>query len=163
CRGARQRLGEGCVSSARALQPPHQRCGGGPARGSGGPPPPPSPRRARGTPPAPGPRCGHVACGAPPPRPPLPSPRGAPAPRALSSDRTVGPVRVALRRPEPPSTEAYRKFFRATVTFAAARNVLELSRELVEAPLPSGHAELARHSDEVMSRALLQIDPQNLA
>src|SRR5262249_8482167 len=40
---------------------------------------------------------------------------------------------------------------------------LELSRELVEAPLPSGHAELARHSDEVMSRALLQIDPQNLA
>src|SRR5262249_59071215 len=83
--------------------------------------------------------------------------------RALSADRTVGPVRVALRRPEPPSTEAYRKFFRATVTFAAARNVLELSRELVEAPLPSGHAELARHSDEVMSRALLQIDPQNLA
>jgi len=83
--------------------------------------------------------------------------------RALYSDRTVGPVRVALRRPEPPSTEAYRKFFRAPVTFAAARNVLELSRELVEATLPSGQAELARHSDEVMSRALLQIDPQNLA
>lgn len=83
--------------------------------------------------------------------------------RALYSDRTVGPVRVALQRPEPPSTEAYRKFFRAPVTFAAARNVLELSRELVEAPLPSGQAELARHSDEVMSRALLQIDPQNLA
>jgi len=83
--------------------------------------------------------------------------------RALYSDRSVGPLRVALRRPEPPSTEAYRKFFRAPVTFAAARNVLELSRELVEAPLPSGQAELARHSDQVMSRALLQIDPQNLA
>src|SRR5262245_40529050 len=72
--------------------------------------------------------------------------------RALYSDRTVGPGRVARQRPEPSSTEAYRKFFRAPVTFAAARNVLELSRELVEAPLPSGQAELARHSDEVMSR-----------
>src|SRR5262249_38032426 len=106
----------------------------------------------------------HLAPPAPPPPPAarsLTSPGGCPL-RALYSDRTVGPGRVALQRPEPSSTEAYRKFFRAPVTFAAARNVLELSRELVEAPLPSGQAELARHSDEVMSRALLQIDPQNL-
>src|SRR5262249_53388933 len=74
-----------------------------------------------------------------------------PASRVLSSDRPGGPLRVALQRPAPSSSAAYRKFFRAPVTFAAARNVLELSRELVEAPLPSGHAELARHSDAVMS------------
>src|SRR5262249_49449051 len=66
-------------------------------------------------------------------------------------------------RPARPSMAALGTFVRSPVPFAAARNVLELSRELVEAPLPSGQAELARHSDEVMSRALLQIDPQNLA
>src|SRR5262249_32668088 len=39
--------------------------------------------------------------------------------RALYSDRTVGPVRVALPRPPPPATEAHGKFFPAPPSVAA--------------------------------------------
>src|SRR5262249_18021145 len=83
--------------------------------------------------------------------------------RTLHGERMLGPLSVSLERPEPAPSDAYRRFFRAPVAFAASANVLEFARELVEAPLPSGEADIARRSDEVLARHLAERDTQHVA
>src|SRR5262249_10912818 len=50
--------------------------------------------------------------------------------------------------------------FRAPITFGAAADRLEFARSLVEAPLPGRQAEVAQHSDEIMTRYLARCEGQ---
>lgn len=70
--------------------------------------------------------------------------------RALTDPNKVNPIALRLRRPEPPSFEAYNKVFRCPITFAAGEDAMEYSRGDVEAPLPNANAELARHNDAIV-------------
>lgn len=78
--------------------------------------------------------------------------------RTLHDDRLFSPRRVALVRPAPTPSEPFQRFFRAPVRFSAPANVLEFSREDMEAPVPAGNAELARRFDEVLLRYSTQVD-----
>lgn len=70
--------------------------------------------------------------------------------RWLHEDRSLNPLAVALERREPSPAEPFRTFFRAPVRFSAPTNYLEFAKASVEAPLPSGNAELAHRNDAVV-------------
>ena len=83
--------------------------------------------------------------------------------RLLKGEPGFSPLRVQLRRPEPPDAEPFRKLFRAPVFFSRPRNVIEYTRADIEQRLPAGNAELARQNDEVMIRYLARLDAGGVA
>jgi len=83
--------------------------------------------------------------------------------RALTDNRELSPLAVALERPEPRPSEPFHKLFRAPIRFSAAANSLEFGRAQLDAPLPSANAELAHRSDEVLSRYLAELDQAQVA
>ncbi len=78
--------------------------------------------------------------------------------RWLHEDRSLNPLAVALERRAPSPVEPFRAFFRAPVRFSAPANYLEFAKALVEAPLPSGNAELAHRNDEVVRSYIERVD-----
>lgn len=76
----------------------------------------------------------------------------------MLSGQRVAPVAVALERPEPFPSEAFSRVFRAPVRFAQDENFLEYAAADLDARLPAGNAELARHNDEVVARQLARIE-----
>ena len=83
--------------------------------------------------------------------------------RLLKGEPGFSPLRVQLRRPEPPDAEPFRKLFRAPVLFSRPGNVIEYTRADIEQRLPAGNAELARQNDEVMIRYLARLDAGRVA
>jgi AraC-like DNA-binding protein len=77
--------------------------------------------------------------------------------RMLSGGK-VSPVAVRLERPEPSTSEPFRKVFRVPVQFGQRENVLEFAASDLDKGLPTGNAELARHNDELVARYLARID-----
>lgn len=70
----------------------------------------------------------------------------------------IAPFAVRLERPEPHPSDPFRKVFRAPVEFAAAENSIEYRSAVLDARLPGGNTELARHNDEVVARYLARIE-----
>jgi AraC-like DNA-binding protein len=77
--------------------------------------------------------------------------------RLLRDDRELSPLRVELQRAAPSPAEPFRRFFRAPIVFAAATNALEFAAHDVDAPLPTGNAELSRRVDELLARDVARL------
>ncbi len=71
--------------------------------------------------------------------------------------------RIRLRRPAPPDTTVFEKVFKAPIDFDADETAMYLDAALLDAPLPSANAELARHNDEVLARYLAHFERSNIA
>jgi AraC-like DNA-binding protein len=82
--------------------------------------------------------------------------------RLLCDDRGLRPLRVELERVEPEPSEPFRRFFKAPIAFGARANALELARDVVDARLPAGNAEVARRIDEVLARYVARLDDQQM-
>jgi len=76
----------------------------------------------------------------------------------MLAGKGVTPTAVRLERPEPKRSEPFTKVFRAPVGFQQRENVLEFAARDLDAHLPAGNAELARHNDEVAARYLARIE-----
>lgn len=83
--------------------------------------------------------------------------------RMLRGAPDLCPLSVELQRPAPPSTEPFRRIFRAPVRFGASENAIEFSRADVESPLPSANAELARQNDDVVVRYLARLEKDRVS
>ncbi len=83
--------------------------------------------------------------------------------RNLSGIRELSPLGVELEHPEPSPSAPFHELFRAPVRFSAAESALEFRGSDLEAPLPTANAELARRSDEVLSRFLAELDRARVA
>jgi AraC-like DNA-binding protein len=83
--------------------------------------------------------------------------------RMLCGRRNLDPVAVALERPEPSPSDAFRQVFHAPVTFSQPQNVLEFRRADMDAPLPSANAELARNNDEVVVAYLARLESASVS
>lgn len=75
----------------------------------------------------------------------------------------LSPTALVLSRPAPPCADRFYAFFRAPVTFGAARDSIEFTRELVERPLPTANRGLAHANDEVIGDYLARINANDLA
>ena len=75
----------------------------------------------------------------------------------MLSEEKVTPVAVRLERPEPVPSDPFAKVFRAPVRFGQRESVLEFAASDLDARLPTGNAELARQSDEVVARYLARL------
>jgi AraC-like DNA-binding protein len=73
------------------------------------------------------------------------------------------PRRVALARPAPPDRTPYARVFGAVIEFGAREAELRLDRSAVEAPVPTGNAELARANDGVIVDYLARFDRASVA
>jgi AraC-like DNA-binding protein len=83
--------------------------------------------------------------------------------RMLLGNRDFHPLIVRFQRPEPPDSSPFHRLFRAPIEFSAAANQIEFEAAAVEARLPSGNAELARHNDAVVVRYLARLGTPRLA
>lgn len=83
--------------------------------------------------------------------------------RALHRPRACDPLRVAFARPAPPDDAAYRRVFRAPLAWDEPANAIEWARADLDAPLPTGNAELARGNDEVLVRFLARLEKTRVA
>ncbi|MEO8604755.1 MAG: AraC family transcriptional regulator [bacterium] len=81
----------------------------------------------------------------------------------LLHGRACEPLAVSFARPAPTDLQPYRRMFRAPLHFDAASNAIEYARADLEAPLPTGNAELARSNDEVLVRYLARLEQSRLA
>lgn len=72
-------------------------------------------------------------------------------------------TRVRMRRPAPADAGVYEKVFKAPLEFGADENAIYLDKHVLEEPLPSANAELARHNDEILARFLAHYERQNIA
>ncbi len=77
--------------------------------------------------------------------------------------RQLTPLRVALRRSQPPGTDCHQRILRAPVQFGARRDAVTFAAADCARPLDSANAELARRSDEIISQYLAQLDQGALA
>jgi AraC-like DNA-binding protein len=75
--------------------------------------------------------------------------------------RWVRPVSVALRRPEPSPKQTFEDFFRAPIQFSAEMDALVFDSELLDRPLLSGNEILAKQTDEVVWKALKDIERES--
>jgi AraC-like DNA-binding protein len=82
--------------------------------------------------------------------------------RWVHDDPSLNPLGVALERAEPAASQAFRRFFRAPIHFSAPADYLEFAKGTVEAPLPSGNAELAQRNDAVIRSYLARADDDRI-
>jgi AraC-like DNA-binding protein len=82
--------------------------------------------------------------------------------RLLRDNRELHPLRVELERAAPSPSEPFRRYFRAPIRFGARTNVIEFAAHDVDAPLPTGNAELARRIDEVLARYVARLDDRQI-
>jgi AraC-like DNA-binding protein len=80
----------------------------------------------------------------------------------LSLDDDFAPLKLEMRRPEPPCVADFYGFFRAPIIFDARRDAIMLPRGLVEQPLPTGNRDLARANERVVADYLARFDASNL-
>lgn len=71
--------------------------------------------------------------------------------------------KIRLRRPSPVDPSVFQKVFKAPIEFSADENAIYLDSTLLNKPLPSANAELARHNDEILARYAAHFDKQNIA
>jgi AraC-like DNA-binding protein len=74
------------------------------------------------------------------------------------SDQTFAPLRVEMRRPEPPCARELDAFFRCPITYGAARQRLVFRRDDADRSLPRQDAAMAQASDEVAARYIARLD-----
>jgi len=72
------------------------------------------------------------------------------------------PLRVRLQRPCPPCEQQFATFFRAPITYGAPDTTLVFAAADLDRELPTGNAELARASDEVILRYLARFDREDV-
>jgi AraC-like DNA-binding protein len=81
----------------------------------------------------------------------------------LSAGEAFDPLRVLLRRAEPPCAEQFTEYFRAPVEFEAGRDALLLPTEALQAPLPTANLEIAHASEKVIQGYLAGLDRTEIA
>jgi AraC-like DNA-binding protein len=72
------------------------------------------------------------------------------------------PLSVRLRRPPPPCEPQFDAIFRAPIAYSAPDNALVFAAADLDRELPTGNAELARASDEVILRYLARFDREDV-
>jgi AraC-like DNA-binding protein len=76
----------------------------------------------------------------------------------MLSEGATRPVVVRLERAEPTLSAPFVKVFRAPVRFRQTENALEYAVRDLDARLPAGNPELARHNDEIAAHQLARIE-----
>jgi AraC-like DNA-binding protein len=72
------------------------------------------------------------------------------------------PLRVRLQRSRPPCEPQFAAFFRAPIEYGASDTALVFAAADLDRVLPTGNAELARASDEVILRYLAHFDREDV-
>lgn len=72
------------------------------------------------------------------------------------------PRRIYLRRRAPADARPFEALFRAPITYGAAEDRLVFDRATFDRPLDDANAELAQHNEQVLQRALAQIDQADI-
>jgi len=72
------------------------------------------------------------------------------------------PLRVRFRRPRPPCEPQFDALFRAPIAYGAPDNALVFAVVDLDRELPTGNAELARASDEVILHYLARFDREDV-
>lgn len=80
----------------------------------------------------------------------------------FSFGRRLDPKAVWMMRQAPADLEPYRRYFRSSLHFASDRAGIRLRREVVDARLPTGDADLARASEQVILRRLAELDHNHM-
>lgn len=78
-------------------------------------------------------------------------------------DREFSPQKICLRRSAPAEREAFETTFRAPLYFSAAETAIYIAGEVLDIPLPSANAELARHNDKILADYLAGHQCQTIA
>jgi AraC-like DNA-binding protein len=73
-------------------------------------------------------------------------------------DPSYTPLRVELRRPRPADVAPYERFFRCTVEFGAASDVITFRGGELDRPLPGANPELAKHCDALIREYLARAE-----
>lgn len=81
----------------------------------------------------------------------------------LGAGEGFSPLRVTLRRPEPPCGDRFTEYFRAPVEFGAGADALLLPSDPLMAQLPTGNIEIAHASEKVVQRYLAGLDRTEIA
>jgi AraC-like DNA-binding protein len=79
------------------------------------------------------------------------------------NDLDLNPLRVVLRRPEPPCADQFTDYFQAPVAFEAGRDALLLPGDALMAPLPTANLEIAHASEKVIQSYLAGLDRTEIA
>ncbi|MFO8111835.1 MAG: AraC family transcriptional regulator [Desulfosalsimonadaceae bacterium] len=82
--------------------------------------------------------------------------------RTLAPD-AFDPVRVECMRKKPAKPEAFFRFFRSPVLFSADCNRIFFPLDGMQAPLPTGNAEIARGNDQIIIDYLARFDKSRIA
>jgi AraC-like DNA-binding protein len=81
----------------------------------------------------------------------------------ITTGENIKPLLVHLRRPRPPNTERYERFFGSPVEYNTETNRLCFERALVDAPLSTPNPELARVNDQTVIDYLARFDRASIA
>ena len=68
------------------------------------------------------------------------------------------PIRVSYQHPEPESTDCFKEFFQAPVSFSQPETAMWLEAEVVTAPLATANPELVRINDQIVTDYLAHLD-----
>lgn len=77
--------------------------------------------------------------------------------------RTLTPLRIELRRSRPEGTDCHARILRAPVMFDSSNDLVAFARADCERPLDTANRELARHSEEIISQYLQQLDRSSMS
>jgi AraC-like DNA-binding protein len=77
--------------------------------------------------------------------------------------RKLTPTRLELVRPVPRNLERFEAFFRCSMRFGHAENVLAFARADAERPVPGGHDRLASVGDRTVSDYLDTLEPATIS
>lgn len=69
---------------------------------------------------------------------------------------------IEMRRPEPEDTSTFKRVFAAPLRFGQAATTVTVATSILEKPLPSGNAELARYSDTIMAEFVARLDRDDI-
>ncbi len=77
--------------------------------------------------------------------------------------RELTPVSVAFAAEAGEQSEAFEEFFGVKISYSAERFAMAFSNEDLNAPLPTGNAELAHQNDKVVVKILARIEQANMS
>ncbi len=78
-------------------------------------------------------------------------------------NRSVAPLRLALRRPEPADRGPFDRVFQCPIEFSAPQNILVFDRSTAQLPVAGGNDRLAESHDRVAAAYLANLDPDTTA
>jgi AraC-like DNA-binding protein len=80
----------------------------------------------------------------------------------ITCDGDFRPLQVEITHPQPACHAEHEAYFECPVIFNAKHDQVVMDAAVIEAPLPTGNAELARVNDEIVSRYIAQMDRDDI-